>query len=242
MNRISREERQEINQKTYKPLMWLGIMSIVMLFAGLISGHVVSKNDSLWVKITLPDEFLVSTYIIILSSISFFAATLSMKKGKPSYAKLFIALTLFLGIFFIKSQLEGYTKLNAKGNYFTAGKIDLVIKNGKYGEDYVLFKNGIQLNYKDGYFYDPMDKGYIKPLNDSLDFERSNKAASWLIALSWLHIVHLIGGIFSLIFVFIKTLRNRYNENDYLGMQTSSIYWHFLDILWLYLFIYLTFF
>ena len=127
MSRISTEERLEMNRKTYKPLVWLGIMSIVMLFAGLISGHVVAKNDSMWVKITLPQEFLISTYIIVASSVSFFVAVWSMKKNKLGLSKLFIAITLVLGIFFVKSQLDGYEKLNAKGNYFTAGKIDMVI-------------------------------------------------------------------------------------------------------------------
>jgi cytochrome c oxidase subunit 3 len=241
MSRISKEERQEINRKTYKPLMWLGIMSIVMLFAGLISGHVVAKSDSIWVKIILPNEFLVSTYIIVASSITFFGAVLSIKKNKLGLSKLLIALTLVLGVLFVKSQWDGYKKLNEKGSYFTA-KIDQVIRNAKYGEDYVLYSGGLELVFKDGYFYDPMDKGFVNPLNDKLDFEKSNRAASYLVALSGLHIVHLLGGILSLIFVFIKTLRNRYTPENNLGMQTSSIYWHFLDFLWLYLFVYLTFF
>ncbi len=242
MNKISKEERLAMNRKTHKPLVWLGIMSIVMLFAGLISGHVVAKNDSMWVKITLPHEFLVSTFIIVASSLTFFGAVWSLKKNKMGLSKIFIALTMVLGIFFIKSQLDGYEKLNAKGNYFTAGKIDMVIKNGKYGDDYKLYSGGIELEYENGSFYDPMDKGRINPLNDKLDFEKSNRAASYLVALSGLHIVHLLGGILSLIFVFIKTLRNKYTPENYLGLQTSSIYWHFLDFLWLYLFVYLTFF
>jgi cytochrome c oxidase subunit III len=128
MSRISKDERLEMNRKTHKPLVWLGIMSIVMLFAGLTSGHIVAKNDSMWVKITLPQEFLISTYIIVASSLTFFGAVWSMKKNKLGLSKIFIALTLVLGIFFIKSQLDGYEKLNTKGNYFTAGKIDMVVK------------------------------------------------------------------------------------------------------------------
>ncbi len=242
MSAITKEERLEINKKTYKPLIWLGILSIVMLFAGFSSGYIVSQTDSLWVKITLPEAFYTSNYYIIGSSVTFFLATLFMKKNKRMFSNLFIFSTLILGILFVKSQYEGYLELNKKGNYFTFGNIDKVIKNGKYGVDYVLYQNEIELVMKDGYFYDPADRGFLKPLNEELDFEKSNRSASWLVALCGIHVIHLLGGLLSLIFVFIKTLRNKYSSENYIGMQVSSIYWHFLDFLWLYLFVFLTFF
>ena len=241
MAKISPSERAEINKKVYKPLMWIAIASIVMLFAGFSSGYIVSQADALWLKVFLPDEFRISSVIIILSSITFYIGQRSMAKNKIALAKSMIGLTLVLGILFIVFQMKGYKKLNEKGNFFSNGKVALVIEKGVYGTDYILLKNGIELTQKDGQFYDPMDSGFLKPI-ENLDFEKANRSAMYIFALSGIHIAHLIGGLLSLLYVFIKTLRNRYSPDDYLGMQVSSIYWHFLDFLWLYLFAFLTFF
>jgi cytochrome c oxidase subunit 3 len=241
MARISKIEREEINKKVYKPLMWIAIASIVMLFAGFSSGYIVSKADSVWLKIVLPDEFMTSSIIIVLSSITFFIAQRCVAKNKMGAAKALVGLTLVLGILFIVYQLKGFEKLNEKGSFFSNGKVSMVIEKGEYGKDYFLVKNDVELAEKDGKFYDPIDAGFLKPI-ENLDFEKANRSASYIFALTGIHIAHLIGGILSLFYVFIKTLRGRYTSENYLGMQVSSIYWHFLDFLWLYLFAFLTFF
>ncbi|MFM7023906.1 MAG: heme-copper oxidase subunit III [Flavobacteriales bacterium] len=238
---ISKSEREAINKKVYKPLMWLGIASIVMLFAGFSSGYIVSKADSIWVKIFLPEEFLISSVIIVISSVTYFFGQRCVTKGKMMAAKILVGLTLVLGIYFLDYQMKGFAKLNEKGSHLTNGKVSLVIEKGEYGKDYVIYKDGIELKERGGLYYDPMDAGYLKPIQN-LDFEKANRTAMYIFVLTIIHILHLIGGILSLLYVFIKTLRNRYSPENYLGMQVSSLYWHFLDFLWLYLFAFLTFF
>ncbi|MCX6183226.1 MAG: cytochrome c oxidase subunit 3 [Bacteroidetes bacterium] len=241
MARISKSEREEINKKVYKPLMWIAIASIIMLFAGFSSGYIVSKADNIWIKIILPDEFMISSVIIVLSSITFYLGQRCVAKNKLAAAKGLIGLTLVLGVLFIIYQKKGFDQLNEKGSFFSNGKVSTVIEKGEYGKDYVLVKNDIELTERGGLFYDPIDAGYLKPI-ENLDFEKVNRTASYIFALTGIHIVHLIGGLLSLLFVFIKTLRGKYTPENYLGMQVSSIYWHFLDFLWLYLFAFLTFF
>ena len=34
----------------------------------------------------------------------------------------------------------------------------------------------------------------------------------------------------------------KYNKDNYLGLELMSIYWHFLALLWLYLFVFLKYF
>lgn len=69
----------------------------------------------------------------------------------------------------------------------------------------------------------------------------SNRAGSYFYALTFLHLLHLIGGLISLLVVIIKLKRNKYTADDYLGMQVSATYWHFLDVLWVYLFVFLSY-
>jgi len=67
----------------------------------------------------------------------------------------------------------------------------------------------------------------------------SNASGSFFILFVWTHWAHLIGGIISLTITLFKSLKRRYNAENTLGLELCSIYWHFLDILWVYLFLFL---
>jgi len=70
---------------------------------------------------------------------------------------------------------------------------------------------------------------------------QASGSGSYLYALTGLHLAHLVGGLISLVVVYVKAIKNIYGSNNLLGLQLSSTYWHFLDGLWIYLFIFLTF-
>ena len=69
----------------------------------------------------------------------------------------------------------------------------------------------------------------------------SNPAGSFLYVISGAHLAHLAGGICMLIFVCIKSFKELYHSKNLLGLQLCSIFWHFLDLLWVYLFLFLYF-
>jgi cytochrome c oxidase subunit 3 len=66
----------------------------------------------------------------------------------------------------------------------------------------------------------------------------STPSSSFLYLLTAMHIAHLIGGLISLLVVFVKLSRNKYSIENYLGVQVSITYWHFLGGLWLYLYLF----
>ena len=69
--------------------------------------------------------------------------------------------------------------------------------------------------------------------------EGSNVAGSFLYVLTLSHLVHLIGGLIALLVTAINAKRKKYSAENYLGLEITSIYWHFLSILWIYLFCFL---
>ena len=69
--------------------------------------------------------------------------------------------------------------------------------------------------------------------------EGSNVAGSFLYVITLAHLVHLIGGLLAVLITAINAKREKYNKNDYLGFELTSIYWHFLGLLWVYLFFFL---
>ena len=66
-----------------------------------------------------------------------------------------------------------------------------------------------------------------------------NPGGSFVYVLSGLHAAHLIGGVVFLIITLVSVLRYRVHAKSMDQMEMCTTYWHFLDGLWLYLFVFL---
>lgn len=69
----------------------------------------------------------------------------------------------------------------------------------------------------------------------------SNAAGSFMYILTGLHLAHLVFGIGAVLVVWIKSRLHRYNSENLLGIRLCAIFWHFLDVLWVFLFLFLLF-
>lgn len=65
-----------------------------------------------------------------------------------------------------------------------------------------------------------------------------NNSVSLFYLITALHLAHLIGGLFSLLVTGIRSAAKKYSPQNYTGLKLASLYWHFLDGLWLYLFLF----
>ncbi len=218
-------------------MMWLGVVSIVMMFSGLTSGYVVLQADNYWVKFDLPNGFWISTALIIVSSLTMFLAMRAVRKNETAKIKYYLLLTLGLGLGFMGSQSKAWSQLIYQGNFFVGKISDL---RGEYGKDYVIMNQGAQLNYIDGNFYAASDKSLAEPLNEKIN-HKFNTASGYLYVLTALHFVHVFVGIIVLLVVLFNAYSNKYSSENTVGMEVASIYWHFLDGLWVYLFFFLLF-
>jgi cytochrome c oxidase subunit III len=185
-------ELKAARRKAAKPMLKIGIISMIMLFAGLTSAYVVRADNGNWLVFNLPPIALLSTAIIVMSSITLFIAQQAIKKDKHQLTVIGLLLTLLLGFAFFYTQLEGWKQLTAQGIYFF----------GKY----------------------------------------ANASGSFLYLIALVHLAHMIGGLISLLVTLVKAIRRKYSSTDYLGIELTAIYWHFLDVLWVYLFLFLYFF
>ena len=66
-----------------------------------------------------------------------------------------------------------------------------------------------------------------------------NPSGSFVYIISGLHGLHIIGGIVFLIFVTVLIFQLKIHSKNLLRMEMCATYWHFLDVLWLYLFVFL---
>ena len=184
---------QEKQKRAKKMMLWFGIISLIMSFAGLTSAFIVSSSREDWlVDFVLPNSFIYSTLIIFLSSIVLYAAKQALKKNQEITTTSLLIGALVLGIAFIYSQVLGFNQIIDAGYNFTG--------------------------------------------------PTSNITMSYVYVIAVVHIVHVLAGIICLIVVIINQLNKKYSSENTLGFDLASTFWHFVDILWLYLFFFLYFF
>lgn len=76
-------------------------------------------------------------------------------------------------------------------------------------------------------------------LVDQNVFLVGNPSGSFFYIISGVHLLHVFGGIIVLLFSLNSNAKGLYTASNRIGLQLSSIYWHFLDALWVYLFLFL---
>lgn len=64
----------------------------------------------------------------------------------------------------------------------------------------------------------------------------SNITTTFIFLIAVLHIAHVIAGFISLLTVIVNTIRGKYTAQSHLGLSLGVTFWHFLDILWVFLF------
>jgi len=112
-------------RKGAKPMMWIAMVSMTMMFAGLTSAYVISSSREDWVRFDLPAAFELSTFFIFLSSITYFVAKKTAQKGNRNLTSVMLLLTLVFGFVFVYCQFEGFHALQEMGLYFTGPKSEV---------------------------------------------------------------------------------------------------------------------
>jgi cytochrome c oxidase subunit 3 len=72
--------------------------------------------------------------------------------------------------------------------------------------------------------------------------ETGSVTISFLYAFVVMHIAHLSGGLISLLIVIYNHFKQKYSPSQILGIELSAIYWHFMDFIWVYLFLFFYFY
>lgn len=179
----------EQKKNSAKMLLWISMISMTMLFAGLISAIILRKAEGNWLEFDYPIWFYISTILIIISSFTINSAKNNIEKDQIKPAEKNLKWTLILGLGFALSQTLIWSSLFDGGVYFTG--------------------------------------------------PGSNASGSFFYVLTLLHLLHLIGGIIALIITYKNLVFGLYSSHNILGVELCAIFWHFLDFLWIFLFLFL---
>lgn len=66
-----------------------------------------------------------------------------------------------------------------------------------------------------------------------------NVSFSFLYIIVGLHAVHVLGGVVALIIMYLKSFSGRRKNYNQIYIDLMNTYWHFVDLLWIYLLFFL---
>ena len=177
------DQRKKIHP--HKFTLWIGIGSIVMMFAGLTSAYIVKREQPGWTTFQIPVAFWYSTAVILISSLTIQLALKAFREREMPKYKNLVSATAVLGIAFVLLQWIGFSSLWKKGITF-----------------------------------------------------KGSGAGQFLYIIAGLHVLHILGGLVALATLFIRTRNTRIRSYNSVPVELVSTYWHFVDILWIYLFLF----
>jgi cytochrome c oxidase subunit 3 len=185
--KIIEEARQPLSMNPKKFALWLFIVSVMMLFGAWTSAYLVKRADTGWAEIVMPQQVLINTVIILISSATLIFAYRAARQDNLKLVKLGTWLTILLGIGFLAGQLLAYGEMIRLNQYFSG----------------------------------------------------SNVSHSFMYVLTAVHGLHLVSGLIFLGVVLADAYRFKVHSRNLTRLEMCSTYWHFLGILWLYLFVFL---
>lgn len=245
---VFEDHTPEVKIRSKKMIIWFLIFSVVMLFGGITSAIMVLYGKLLWVHIEPPAIFWVGNALILLSSATIYFALKALKAGKQASALYGTLATLVLGLAFVYTQNQGWNQMAAMGMGNTTTQTEQGLKqsrwntlgklNGEYGKNYYFELNG-QILTKEGdnyYYIGPDTSREDKTLEVLTTFNASGAMLSVLI---YLHIAHLFFGLLYLAVNLLRLKKGKLNKENWISLQSNGMYWHFMGILWLYLFFFI---
>ncbi len=81
-------------------------------------------------------------------------------------------------------------------------------------------------------------KGFLWLWDRGVHFEGSSGAGQFLYIIFGLHALHVLGGLVALVSLFIRQYIGRFRSYNVTPIEIMSTYWHFVDVLWIYLFVF----
>jgi len=86
--------------------------------------------------------------------------------------------------------------------------------------------------------------GWLDLINRGLPFVNARSediSASYVWAITFVHALHAVGGIVLVSVAFVKSLRYEIHKKQLTLMKVAHTYWHFVGLLWIYLYLFLYF-
>jgi cytochrome c oxidase subunit 3 len=194
--------------------MWVFIAQEIMFFGGMFTAYLIYR---MWYHAGFADASneldltlgAVNTAVLIASSLTVAMAVHAAQEGKQKQIVGFLAATLLLGVVFLGIKYVEYSaKFQLHESHHAAAMIRLFPMAGWFHVD-----------------------GELLPI--------ANQMRIFMVlyfALTGMHALHMIIGIGLLLWIMRMAHKGEFSPRWYTPVELFGLYWHFVDIIWIFLF------
>ncbi len=194
--------------------MWVFLLTEVMFFGGMFTAYLIYRNwyhaafvaGSNTLNIWLGTT---NTAVLICSSLTMAMAVHSAETRKKKSLITYLILTIILGLAFLGIKADEYKE-----------KFDLHHVPGA--------------NFSIQEFVHPTAPHAVALAPDMA--EKTQIYFSLYFAMTGMHALHMIIGIGFLLVLLFRATRGAYTDGHVNTMENFGLYWHFVDIVWIFLF------
>ena len=202
--------------------MWVFLVTEIMFFGGMFFAYTLYRR-------AYPDAFAsasnhldltlgtVNTVVLICSSLTMAMAVYCTQVGKRQLQILFLILTIGLGLTFLGIKAVEYH------DKYESSLIPGQLIPGRP------FHPEVQEPGQ------PIDKHKLVLLHGAQ--VKNVEMFFWIyFAMTGMHAVHMIIGVGILLVILYASVKGRYGPEYYNPVEITGLYWHFVDIVWIFLF------
>ncbi len=206
--------------------MWLFLLTEIMFFGGLFTAYLIYRNWYYPAFVAASHQLDIilggiNTLLLITSSFTMAMGVWCAETRKKSGLVLSLVLTLILGIGFLGIKTveykEKFEKHHVPGHTFSVQSFidpahdEATLKAVKQGE----------------------------PMPDPMPLDMARKTEMYFslyFAMTGMHALHMVIGIGILGFLIVRAQQGAYTTGHVTMIENFGLYWHFVDIVWIFLF------
>jgi cytochrome c oxidase subunit 3 len=221
--------------------MWIFLVTEILFFGGLFLAYTVNRHafpTAFGIGGNMLDLSLgaINTIVLILSSFTMAMAVWSAQKSKKGGVTGFLILTLVLGCVFLGVKVVEYKQKfdhhlipgrNFDITYCSNNPSSCGLSGKELEDEKKEIEEGIKAEKKPS---DPDEMGVVA-LN-----AHSQLYFSLYFGMTGLHALHMVVGAGLLLWLILQSAKGRFEASYNTPVENIGLYWHFVDIVWIYLF------